>query len=116
MAWSDEPISKPHSLANFADLLSQGLLGSMSRFSHFQIVEWCSQFVEGYDLTPDDSFSISPTEAIGLADDVVVQWELFLASQYTLDDLNKFALYDVVLPKTFFEDWLNTLLALPTHH
>ncbi|TXR52118.1 hypothetical protein [Reinekea thalattae] len=116
MAWSEKPIDKPHTLENLADLLSQGLLGSMSRFSHFQIVEWCSQFVEHYDLSNSEEFHISPADAICLADDVIVQWELYLASQYTLDDLNRFSLNDIVLPKTFFEDWLNRFLALPTQH
>ncbi|WP_320826229.1 hypothetical protein [Reinekea sp.] len=116
MAWSDKPIEKPYSLVNLADLLSQGLLGSMSRFSHFQIVEWCSHFVEKYDLTADIDIPITPSNAIALADDVVVQWELFLATQYTLDDLNKFVLSDVVMPKAHFEQWLNQVLALPTQH
>jgi hypothetical protein len=116
MAWSDKTIDKAFTLKNFADLLSQGLLGSMSRFSHFQIVEWCSHFVEEYDLTADPEIPLTPSAAISLADDVVVQWELYLATQYTLDDLHKFSLSDVVLPKTFFEQWLNQALALPTQH
>jgi len=116
MVWSDTPIQKPYSLVNLADLLSQGLLGSMSRFSHFQIVEWCSHFVENYDLTPNNDIPIPAASAIALADDVVVQWELFLATQYTLDDLSKFTLSDVVMPKAYFEQWLNRVLALPTQH
>lgn len=116
MAWTDTPIEKPFTLRTLADLLSQGLLGSMSRFSHFQIVEWCSHFVDEYDMTPDDELPIKPHEAIALADDVVVQWELYLATQYSLDDLNRFSLSDVVLPKSHFEQWLNTVLALPTKH
>ena len=116
MAWTDVPIEKPYTLNNLADLLSQGLLGSMSRFSHFQIVEWCSRFVDEFDLTADDEFHLPAGDAISLADDVVVQWELYLATQYSLDDLNRFALSDVVLPKTYFEQWLNTILALPTQH
>ena len=116
MAWSDTPIQKPYSLANLADLLSQGRLGSMSRFSHFQIVEWCSHFVDNYDLAPDSDIPIAAASAVALADDVVVQWELFLATQYTLDDLNKFTLSDVVMPKAYFEQWLNQVLALPTQH
>lgn len=116
MAWSDTPIDKPYTLASFADLLSQGLLGSMSRFSHFQIVEWSSHFVDEFDLQPDDKIPLEPAKAIALADDVVVQWELYLATQYTLDDLNRFTLADVVLPKTYFEQWINTLLAEPTQH
>lgn len=116
MAWSDKPIDKPYTMTNLADLLSQGLLGSMSRFSHFQIVEWCSQFVEQYNLSEDEDLPIHPADAISIADDVVVQWELFLATQYTLDDLNRFSLSDVVLPKAYFEGWLNQALALPTQH
>ncbi len=116
MAWLDTPIEKTYTLKNLADLLSQGLLGSMSRFSHFQIVEWCSRFIDEYDLIAEDDLPIQPNDAICLADDVVVQWELFLATQYTLDDLHKFTLADVVLPKTYFEQWLNQLLALPTTH
>lgn len=116
MAWSEKPIDKPYSLENLADLLSQGLLGSMSRFSHFQIIEWCSHFVDQYDLNSSEEFHISPADAVSLADDVIVQWELYLASQYTLDDLNRFSLNDIVLPKSFFEDWLNRILALPTQH
>lgn len=116
MAWSDKPISLPYTLTNLADLLSQGLLGSMSRYNHFQIVNWCVEFVENYDLTDVDDIPISPTDAITLADEVVVQWELYLATQYTLDDLNKFALCDIVLPKTYFEQWLNAILAAPTQH
>ena len=116
MAWSDTPIEKAYTLANFADLLSQGLLGSMSRFSHFQIVEWCSRFVDEYDRAPDEQIPLAPEKAVALADDVVVQWELYLATQVTLDDLNRFTLSDVVLPKSHFEQWLNTMLALPTQH
>ena len=116
MAWSEDPIKKPFTLENFADLLSQGLLGSMSRFSHFQIVEWCSQFVEHYDLAQDENIPVEPQKALALADDIVVQWELFIATKYTLDQLSTFSMSDVVLPKSYFEDWLNTLLALPTQH
>lgn len=116
MAWSSEPILKPYTLTNLIDLLSQGLLGSMSRFSHFQIVEWCSRFTEEYDLQPDNDIPLSPQGAIELADDVLVQWELFIATQYSLDELSMFSVSVVVLPKTHFEQWLNQALALPSQH
>jgi hypothetical protein len=116
MAWSSAPISKPHSLSNLAALLSQGLLGSMSRFSHFQIVEWCARFADDFDRLADEHIPASPELALDIADDVVVQWELHLATQYTLEDLNRFAMDDVVLPKPYFESWLNQLLDIPTQH
>jgi len=116
MAWSNEPIDKAYTLSNLADLLSQGLLGSMSRFSHFQIVEWCARFAEHYDREPDNELPATPEEALDIADDVVVQWELYLATQYTLEELSRFSLGDVVLPKQLFETWLNHLLDLPTTH
>lgn len=116
MAWSSTPITKPHTLSNLADLLSQGLLGSMSRFSHFQIVEWCARFADDFDHLPDDQIPSSPEHALDIADDVVVQWELHLATQYTLEDLQRFSMDDVVLPKQYFENWLNQLLDLPVPH
>ena len=70
MAWLDTPIDKPYTIKNLTDLISQGLLGSMSRFSHFQIVEWCSHFVDESDLTAEADIPISPEAAIALADDV----------------------------------------------
>ena len=47
---------------------------------------------------------------------MVIQWELLLATQYTLEDLSRFTLADIVLPRVYFEEWLNKLLQLPTHH
>ena len=116
MAWSDTPIDKAYTLGNLADLLSQGLLGSMSRFSHFQIVEWCARFVDEFDREPDPQLPTTPEAALDIADDVVVQWELHMATQYTLEDLSRFASGDIVLPKQFFESWLNQLLELPPNH
>lgn len=116
MAWSNTPIDKTYTLSNLADLLSQGLLGSMSRFSHFQIVEWCARFVEEFDREPDPELPTTPDDALDIADDVVVQWELHMATQYTLEELSRFAAEDVVLPKHYFEAWLNQLLKLPQTH
>lgn len=116
MAWSSDPILKPYTLENLVDLLSQGLLGTMSRYSHFQIVEWCSRFTEEYDLKNDDSIPLTPSDALDLSDDVIVQWELFIATQYSLDDLNMFSVSDVVLPKSHFEHWLNKALSAPQTH
>lgn len=116
MAWSNEPISKPFTISNLADVLSQGLLGSMSRFSHFQIVEWCARFIEEFDREPDAEIPATPEEAREIADDVIVQWELYLATQYTLEELSRFSLGDVVLPKHYFETWLNHLLHIPASH
>lgn len=116
MAWSNTPITKPHTLSNLADLLSQGLLGSMSRFSHFQIVEWCARFGDDFDHQTNDQIPASPELALDIVDDVVVQWELHLATQYTLEQLQRFSMDDVVLPKHYFENWLNQLLNLPVSH
>lgn len=116
MAWSDTPIEKAFTLGNLADLLSQGLLGSMSRFSHFQIVEWCARFSDEFDRETDPQLPTTIDTALDIADDVIVQWELHIASQYTLEDLSRFAISDIVLPKHYFESWLNQLLDLPQPH
>ncbi|MCJ8312916.1 MAG: hypothetical protein HRU38_11935 [Saccharospirillaceae bacterium] len=102
MAWQDDPISKPYIADSLMEILAQGLLGSMSRYTHFQIIEWCVRFRENQEEL--NAFYIQ------LSDDVIVQWELFIASSYTLEQMRSFSLSDIVLPKPYFEQWLNELI------
>ncbi|BCE01966.1 hypothetical protein [Marinicellulosiphila megalodicopiae] len=112
MAWQDDPISKAYTKESLMEILAQGLLGSMSRFTHFQIIEWCVRFREQHE-NDVKAFHIQ------VSDDVIVQWELFIASSYTLEQMRSFSLSDIVLPKTYFEQWLNQLIefedTLPVH-
>lgn len=101
MAWQDNPITKSYERDSLLEILAQGLLGSMSRYTHFQIIEWCARYVDQASSNELD---------IEVADDIVVQWELFIASQYTLEQMRHFSLSDIVLPKPYFETWLKQLL------
>lgn len=100
MAWQHSTIDLPFAQSNLQFLMSQGALGSMSRYSHLSIVHWCDQA----------SQQPRPVPAwVELADDVVVQWELYLASKYTLTQMSQFSLSDVVLPKYYFHNWLESI-------
>jgi len=103
MAWQDDPISKPYTVESFMEILAQGLLGSMSRFTHFQIIEWCVRFREHCE-------DCAQPFHIQVSDDVIVQWELFIANSYTLEQMRSFSLSDIVLPKPYFEQWLSQLI------
>ena len=74
----------------------------MSRFTHFQIIEWCVRYREA-----ETDMS---TELLDIVDDIVIQWELFIASSYSLEQMRSFSLSDIVLPKHYFEQWLEILL------
>ena len=111
MAWQDDPISKPYQFDGLLEVLAQGLLGSMSRYTHFQIIEWCVRYREKNADSNEALFDI--------VDDIVIQWELFLASSYTLEQMRSFSLSDIVLPKSYFEQWLEQLVAIdngPINH
>ena len=103
MSWSDGEINLEFDADNLHQLLSQGEKGAQSNYCHFQIVRWCGSLVQHL-CQQDKSHPL-----IDIADDVVVQWELHLATNYTVTQLEKFSQSDLVLPKHHFSHWLKLL-------
>ncbi|AJQ96469.1 hypothetical protein [Gynuella sunshinyii] len=103
MSWSDSEISLEFDAENLRQLLLQGQKGTQSNYCHFQIVRWCGLLVQ-YLRQQDNLHPL-----IDIADDVVVQWELHLATNYTVTQMDKFSQSDLVLPKQHFSHWLKLL-------
>ncbi len=102
------PIKLEFNIENFIKLLSLGKTPDSSPYCHKQIAEWCEQFWNKYcDIdAPNDIERIMPLLA-----DVETQWDLFLANTYSLEELQKKNFENVVLPKEWFEEWLNKVNA-----
>ncbi len=103
MPWQDSVIKKPFNQESLMELLHQGEKGTLSSHSHWQIVQWCAEYVDYHNspLTEDPTLQV--------ADEVVVKWELHLASQYSIDDMQRFSQSDVLLPKEYFHSWIEQL-------
>ncbi len=107
MTWSTQDISLAYTSENLGYVISQGILGSSSAYSHHQLINWCISFSQHF----DDPGLNDPQRAKyqALADDISVQWELHLAGHYSLEQMSRIDLNDLILPKSFFQHWLDQL-------
>jgi len=51
---------------------------------------------------------------VGVAEDVSVQWELYLANTYTLEQLQSLQFSTDTLPVEWFQGWLRRARELPS--
>lgn len=100
MSWSDKQLDWELNSQSLTILLAEASRGSMSEFSHYQIIRWLGRFAD--DVTPINEQTRCLTN---MCDDATVVWELFVSSHYTLEQLQKFSLNDVILPKEHFAQW-----------
>lgn len=120
-AYAEPPapsISLPFTLANLRALLAEGALPD-ARYTHQQITAWADRFWSRYTLWPADPDASVPTEmkaAADLAQEIEMQWDMYLANTYTLPELQHLDFAQVRLPDNWFADWLARLnqLAPPT--
>lgn len=105
------PIDLPFTIANFRTLLTAGMRPD-APYTHQQIKDWAARFwwaqseqpiSLGADVVPDIE------QAADLAQEVEVQWDLYLANTYTLSDLQRLDFAQVHLPYTWFAEWLARL-------
>ncbi len=106
MAWQNCRIELPYDVNSLIQLIQEGERGAQSNYCHWQIIEWCSQLCQRIPNQGADN------PVLRIADDIVVQWELYLSTQYTLEQLDRFNQSDVLLPRGFFTDWLHQLQRL----
>ncbi|TGG95819.1 hypothetical protein E4656_05275 [Natronospirillum operosum] len=107
MPWKQVTIERPFEPESLLELLQEGARGSLSRYTHFDIVDWSRRYAE-------DLQQQAPLDEEGLllwriADDMALRWELHMASTYTIDDMKRFSQVDILLPKHYFLTWLAEL-------
>lgn len=101
--WQDSEIGLTLDESSLITVIREGEKGTQSRYAHWQIVQWCARFVAYYQPLDRNN------PLVNLADDVIVQWELHLSSQYTLEQMQKFRQADLVLPREHFSHWRQLL-------
>lgn len=96
------PIGLAFTPANAVRLMRHGSHPETSPYSHQQIAEWCEQFWNAYaDVdAPEEIEKIMPVLA-----DVETQWDLYLASSYTPQELRSLDFDHVQLPTEWFREW-----------
>lgn len=113
-AYSEPPapsIDLPFTLANLRALLIEGARPD-GRYTHQQIKDWADQFWWTQSEQPfSQGTEVPPVveEAADLAQDIEMQWDMYLADSHTLQELQHLDFSQVRLPAEWFADWLARL-------
>lgn len=113
MTWASETIQLPMEVDSFIKLLQEGTKGSLSHYAHAHIIDWSDRFAKHL-----AGFAIANSRFAALqqvADDLVVQWELFIAATYTLEQMQQFDQAHLLLPSYHFEAGLRTVNTILEH-
>lgn len=79
-------------------------MGCASPYSHKQIAEWCDRFWCTH-LEDDAPAGVAPL--LPVLADIECQWDLYLANNYSIEELRSQSFEDVLLPCEWFEDWIS---------
>ena len=113
-AYSEPPapsIDLPFTLANLRALLIEGAR-SDGRYTHQQVKTWADQFwwTQSEQVMFQEGDVPAQIEAAAdVAQEVEMQWDMYLANTYTLQQLQRLDFSQVRLPAEWFADWVARL-------
>lgn len=107
MPWKQVTIERPFEPASLQDLLTEGARGSLSRYTHYDIIDWATRYAE--ELQKSAPLSGDDLLLWQILDDMTVRWELHIASNYSIEQMKRFSHVDILLPKSYFQTWLHCL-------
>ncbi len=109
MPWKQVTIELPYTPDALAALLQEGSRGSMSRYTHLDIVDWARRYAD--ELQHQTPLPDELLRCWQIADDITLQWELHIAGHYSVEEMRRFSHVDILLPRHFFDTWLSLLKA-----
>lgn len=96
-------IALPFDATSLATLLEQAAGLRATDCTHQDIAHWCDRFIMA---ARTGECPATDRKAASIAEDVSVQWELFLANTYLFTQLQALDFSEVRLPTEWFHDWL----------
>lgn len=100
------PVKMPFTREAAIQMLKWGANPELSPYSHKQIAEWCDKFWCQY-LDVDAEPEIEAL--LPILTDVETQWDLYLATTYSLEELQTKDFEHEQMPKEWFNVWLREL-------
>ena len=97
------PVTLPFTPEAVLQVLTWGANPGSSPHSHKQIAIWCDSFWCRY-LDADAAPEIE--RLLPILTDVETQWDLHLANNYSLEELQRNTFESVKLPIEWFQEWL----------
>ena len=110
--WDETPFEEltlPWEIKSFRSLLKIGST-TEPEYTHQQIVDWSARFWwEVMEGSMSENVDEALKAAADIAQDIEVQWDLFLVESYSLKELQTMNYGSVCLPKEWFEEWSDGL-------
>ncbi|MET0463900.1 MAG: hypothetical protein ABW007_12135 [Chitinophagaceae bacterium] len=111
-SWKESPFEKldlPFTVESLKKVLASGF-DEASPSTHQQIADWCFRFwwerEEGsLSSVADDRLDVAAEVSV----DVDAQWDLYLANEFTLGELQAMDFSKVTLPSEWFDNWQKEL-------
>lgn len=107
-AWSEtgcRSIPLPLTKASLMTLLRYGRDCENAPFTHQEIAWWADECYS----SPYSSDSDLEEADLEVAQDIYLQWQMYLANSYTLEELQTLDFSQVQLPAEWFAHWLDQL-------
>ena len=113
-SWTESPFEKlelPFTIESLKKVLASGA-DKDSPSTHQQIADWCFRFwwereESSLSRVEDERLDVAAEVAI----DVDAQWDLYLANEFTLGELQSMNFSQVRLPDEWFHNWQAELAA-----
>lgn len=106
MMISTSVIALPFTRASAELLLRHGANPDASPYSHKQIAAWCDRFWCQYiDIDAEDEIE----QLLSVLTDVETQWDLYLATKYSIEELRSGSFDDERMPAEWFVEWLDQI-------
>ncbi|MEX0584452.1 MAG: hypothetical protein WEB07_01715 [Natronospirillum sp.] len=107
MPWKQVTIERALEPESLLELLQEGVKGSLSRYTHYDIMDWARRYAEA--MQKEAPLASDNLRYWQVADDMTLRWELHIASTYTIEEMKRFSHVDILLPKHYFQNWLSWL-------
>lgn len=98
-----ETITSVFCLASLKSHL-ENIVNETSEYTEKEFVDWCyKNFTKKMDSEEENS---EMNKALNIAEDIDIQWDLFLANSFSLSDLQKIDFNKIQLPKEWYIKWV----------
>jgi len=83
---------------NLKEVIKKVIHGE-SKYSHYQIANWCSNYVNYF-----EDFEVLPLY-LTLSEEIDNQWELYLLNSFSQEELVSIKINEITMPISWFQEW-----------
>jgi len=104
------PIKAEFTVDNLLNIINE-MVSKTSQYSDQQFAHWAESFSTKHIAVNSIERNHKLAKAVEIAEDIYMQWELYLVNKYSLQELQQLDLSKVKLPNEWYKKWQLKLVA-----